>query len=312
MSTVKNARALHYVFKIGDRAANLRFFRDVLGMQVLRHEEFQEGCEAQCNGPYDNRWSKTMVGYGPESDFFAMELTYNYGVNSYELGNDFGGVTIKSKEALERAEQLKYPIAIENDVSTLVSPDGYKFFILPESQPKDADPVCEVTLYVHDLERSKKYWHEILNMEVVCECEDAYSFSYGEKQARLRLKKASEDIKRCQAYGRIAFSVPHDVQPGIQKKIKSIDGTILKPLITLETPGKATVRVVILADPDCHEICFVDDEGFRKLSEVDPESNDCIEKYIQKDPFQNDKNAAKPAQPFCDIAGEAARSSKKA
>lgn len=36
--------------------------------------------------PYDNRWSKTMVGYGPESTHFAIELTYNYGVTSYELG----------------------------------------------------------------------------------------------------------------------------------------------------------------------------------------------------------------------------------
>lgn len=37
--------------------------------------------------PYDNRWSKTMVGYGPESSHFVIELTYNYGVKSYEMGN---------------------------------------------------------------------------------------------------------------------------------------------------------------------------------------------------------------------------------
>ena len=40
----------------------MRFYREVLGMQVLRHEEFTEGCLAACNGPYDGRWSKTMVG----------------------------------------------------------------------------------------------------------------------------------------------------------------------------------------------------------------------------------------------------------
>lgn len=38
------------------------------------------------NRPYDNRWSKTMIGYGPESTHFVLELTYNYGVKSYELG----------------------------------------------------------------------------------------------------------------------------------------------------------------------------------------------------------------------------------
>lgn len=36
--------------------------------------------------PYDNRWSKTMLGYGPESSHFHVELIYNYGVSSYDLG----------------------------------------------------------------------------------------------------------------------------------------------------------------------------------------------------------------------------------
>lgn len=39
--------------------------------------------------PYDGRWSKTMVGFGPEDDHFVVELTYNYGVGEYKLGNDF-------------------------------------------------------------------------------------------------------------------------------------------------------------------------------------------------------------------------------
>lgn len=43
-------RALHYVFKIGDRNATSHFYRDILGMKVLRHEEFADGCEATCNG----------------------------------------------------------------------------------------------------------------------------------------------------------------------------------------------------------------------------------------------------------------------
>lgn len=39
--------------------------------------------------PYDGKWSKTMVGFGPEDDHFVAELTYNYGVGEYRLGNDF-------------------------------------------------------------------------------------------------------------------------------------------------------------------------------------------------------------------------------
>jgi hypothetical protein len=68
--------------------------------QVLRHEEFIEvcltqhniflksfslkGCKATCNGPYDNMWSKTMVGYGPEDGHFVLELTYNYTGKAWE------------------------------------------------------------------------------------------------------------------------------------------------------------------------------------------------------------------------------------
>lgn len=39
--------------------------------------------------PYDGKWSKTMVGFGPEDDHFVAELTYNYGIGNYKLGNDF-------------------------------------------------------------------------------------------------------------------------------------------------------------------------------------------------------------------------------
>jgi catechol 2,3-dioxygenase-like lactoylglutathione lyase family enzyme len=83
------ARALHYVFRIANREASYKFYTEVLGMKVLRHEEFTEGCKATCNGPYDNMWSKTMIGYGSEDEHFVLELTYNYTVHGYELGNDF-------------------------------------------------------------------------------------------------------------------------------------------------------------------------------------------------------------------------------
>jgi len=39
--------------------------------------------------PYDGKWSKSMIGYGEEDRHFVLELTYNYGIGSYQLGNDF-------------------------------------------------------------------------------------------------------------------------------------------------------------------------------------------------------------------------------
>ena len=52
---------------------------------------------------------------------------------------------------------------------------------------------------------------------------------------------------------------------------------ILTPLVSLDTPGKATVQVVILADPDGHEICFVGDEAFRELSKMDPKGRKLLD-----------------------------------
>ncbi|KHJ91635.1 hypothetical protein OESDEN_08499 [Oesophagostomum dentatum] len=43
-------RALHYVLKVGNRKAAYEFFTDVLRMKALRHEEYEEGCKASCNG----------------------------------------------------------------------------------------------------------------------------------------------------------------------------------------------------------------------------------------------------------------------
>lgn len=57
------------------------------------------------------------------------------------------------------------------------------------------------------------------------------------------------NVDHAKAYGRIAFSVPLAEQPLIQKKIKENGNKILTDLITLDTPGKASVRVIILADP---------------------------------------------------------------
>ncbi|XP_037920775.1 glyoxalase domain-containing protein 4 [Hermetia illucens] len=279
-------RALHYVFKIGDRAKNAFFYRNILGMQVLRHEEFTEGCDAQCNGPYDNRWSKTMVGYGPESTHFAIELTYNYGVTSYELGNDFGGITIRSKEIIERAKQHKYPFASSGSQFILTAPDGYKFYILDETQPIDSDPVYKVTLHSSNLGKSRSYWHDTLKMAILEETPHYLLMSYGEKQAKLEIREIAAPLNRGKAYGRIAFAVPYEIQPKIDELVKKIAGKILTPLISLDTPGKATVRVIILADPDDHEICFVDEEGFTLLSAVDPQGNELLDKYINKDPFQ--------------------------
>lgn len=278
-----HGRALHFVFKVADRTLTAKFYRDILGMKVLRHEEFSEGCEAACNGPYANRWSKTMIGYGPEDTHFVVELTYNYGITEYETGNDFIGLTIQSSESLKRAAANNWPVKEQNGLKYVEAPGGYKFFIVNKPQPVDKDPVIKVTLASSNLEKSIAYWNGLLTLKIFEKTPKSVLLGFDDNQAKLGLVEIAEPVNRAKAYGRIAFSCPFEEQPIIDQKIQKAKGTILTPLISLDTPGKATVRVIILADPDGHEICFVDDESFRQLSQVDPASDADLDKFIKAD-----------------------------
>ncbi|KAF7989990.1 hypothetical protein HCN44_008664 [Aphidius gifuensis] len=277
-------RALHFVFKIADRGLTAKFYREILGMKVLRHEEFSDGCDAACNGPYANRWSKTMIGYGPEDSHFVIELTYNYGIKSYELGNDFQGITIRSSDVIERAKKNNWPISYDNDIAVLQAPGGYKYYVINQPQSDNKDPVEKVTLSSSNLDKSIAYWKDLLAMKVYDQNDSKVVLGYGDNQTKLELKLIGTEINHAKAYGRIAFGIPYDEQPAVQKKMKETNNKILTDLITLETPGKASVRVIILADPDGHEICFVDEEGFRQLSVPDYPSEAILDKAIKKDP----------------------------
>jgi len=279
---MSSKRALHWVFKVPNRRESIKFFREILGMKILRHEEFAEGCDAQCNGPYDGKWSKTMVGYGPEENHFVMELTYNYNIGNYKLGNDFQGISIQSREAIERARRLNWSIEEQDDKFVVRAPGGYKFFLVNEPQPINKDPVLGVSVGVSSLPASLHYWSSLLGMKVLSSSSTSATLSYCDSQASLTLLPVGE-VHHEKAYGRIAFSVPAGELPSIEKIMKEAGTNILTPLISLDTPGKATVQVVILADTDGHEICFVGDEAFRELSKVDPQADELLNKAMDED-----------------------------
>jgi len=277
-------QALHWVFKVpSPRADTMRFYREVLGMKVLRHEEFEKGCEAACNGPYDGKWSKTMVGYGPEDSHFVVELTYNYNISNYKLGNDFQGITIQSSECLARAKQAGWPVVDDGGRAVLEAPGGYKFFIIDLPQPKDRDPVTSVAIAVTNMTRSVNYWADLLGMSVTSATLKTTTLSYNSSSQATLVLVLNTTVEHAKAAGRIAFSVAASQLPGIQEKMLAANTTILTPLVSLDTPGKATVEVVILADPDGQEICFVGSEAFKELSQVDPEGDKLLNAAIEND-----------------------------
>ncbi|XP_066219670.1 glyoxalase domain-containing protein 4 [Saccopteryx leptura] len=297
MVLMATRRALHFVFKVGNRFQTARFYRDVLGMKILRHEEFEEGCKAACNGPYDGKWSKTMVGFGPEDDHFVAELTYNYGIGDYKLGNDFMGITLASSQAVSNARKLEWPLSeVAEGLFETEAPGGYKFYLQNQSPPQ-SDPVVKVTLAVSDLQKSLNYWSNLLGMKVYEKDEEKQRalLGYADNQCKLELQGIKGAVDHAAAFGRIAFSCPQKELPDLQELMKRENQKILTPLVSLDTPGKATVQVVILADPDGHEICFVGDEAFRELSKMDPKGSKLLDDAMAAD--KSDEWFAKQNKP---------------
>eukprot|EP01083_Nonionella_stella_P048150 128937_1 len=275
--SVDMRRSLHWVIKIGNLEKSVAFYTKIFGMKVLRHEEFDSGCDAKCNGDFDRPWSKTMIGYLPETTNFALELTYNYGIKGYQRGNDlrFIGLHI-TQNGMENAIEMGYkptpcdPSDTTNLFYDIMGPNNIKYRCKMAVQ-LPIEPFWSVALNVRNVEHSFKYWCGVLQMQAISKVKDKYlRASYG-GQVPLEFYQLNKDVqlKHAAAQGRIAFTTNIPKGPFIIhdyiKQYKDESYVIHTPPVTLSTPGKADVDVVILEDVDGYEICFVNQNGFDDL-----------------------------------------------
>ena len=104
-------------------------------------------------------------------------------VGSYQLGNDFKSLTVKSSAALARAESNPARWQVQTDEASgekfVLAPGGYKF-ILDKSE--DGDQLSKVTLASSNLDKSVKYWNELLQMEALERDDTKVLLSFGAKQ----------------------------------------------------------------------------------------------------------------------------------
>ena len=89
-------RLLHTMIRTGDLERSIDFYTKVLGMKLLRRKDYAEG-----------KFTLAFLGYGNENDETVIELTYNWGVASYDLGTGFGHMAIEVNDAKEFCEQVK-------------------------------------------------------------------------------------------------------------------------------------------------------------------------------------------------------------
>ena len=123
-------RILHTMLRVSDLDRSLDFYTNVLGMRLLRRNDYPDGS-----------FTLAFLGYGTEQDNTVLELTYNWGVDRYEPGDAFGHIAIAMDDvyaATEAARSKGARILREagpmNAGSTILSfiedPDGYQIELL--------------------------------------------------------------------------------------------------------------------------------------------------------------------------------------
>jgi lactoylglutathione lyase len=127
---------MHTMLRVGDLDRSIAFYTSVLGMKLLSKREFPDG-----------KFSIAFVGYSSMETAAALELTYNWGTDHYEIGTAYGHVAIGVEDVYKACEQFAKAGAnitrpagpMKNGhriIAFIQDPDGYKVEVVEDS-PED-------------------------------------------------------------------------------------------------------------------------------------------------------------------------------
>jgi lactoylglutathione lyase len=125
------------MLRVGDLDRSIAFYTEVLGMRLLRRHDYPEG-----------KFTLAFVGFQDEAEGAVIELTHNWGVESYELGNGYGHIALEVPDAYAACEAIKArggkvtrdagPMKHGSTVIAFVEdPDGYKIELIQSKGRKD-------------------------------------------------------------------------------------------------------------------------------------------------------------------------------
>jgi lactoylglutathione lyase len=127
-------RMLHTMLRVGDLDRSIQFYTEVLGMRLLRRTDYPEG-----------KFTLAFVGYQDERDGAVLELTFNWGVDKYEIGSGYGHVALEVDDAYAACAEIKRrggtvtreagPMKHGSTVIAFVQdPDGYKVELIQKKK----------------------------------------------------------------------------------------------------------------------------------------------------------------------------------
>lgn len=125
-------RILHTMLRVGDLEKSLDFYTRVLGMTLLRRQDYPDG-----------RFTLAFVGYGPEDTYPALELTHNWDTAKYELGSAYGHIALgvsdihATANAIRQAggKVVREPGPMKHGTTVIAfveDPDGYKVELIQQ------------------------------------------------------------------------------------------------------------------------------------------------------------------------------------
>ena len=123
-------RLLHTMLRVGNLEKSIEFYTVILGMKLLRKEDFPEG-----------KFTLAFVGYGDEATNSVIELTYNYGIEAYDLGKGYGHIALGCEDVYATCDKIRTaggkivrePGPMMHGATILAfveDPDGYKIELL--------------------------------------------------------------------------------------------------------------------------------------------------------------------------------------
>ena len=123
-------RYLHTMLRVGDLERSVKFYTEMFGMKELRRRDVPDG-----------KYTLVFLGYGPEESHTVLELTYNYGVDHYEMGTAFGHLAVGVPDIYATCEKMRAagtkitrepgPVKFGTTVIAFVEdPDGYKIELI--------------------------------------------------------------------------------------------------------------------------------------------------------------------------------------
>lgn len=123
-------RMLHTMLRVGNLEQSIAFYTEVLGMQLLRRQDYPEG-----------RFTLAFVGYGAEDQHTVLELTHNWDTTQYDLGNGYGHIALAVPNAAAACDEIRArggrvvreAGAMKHGTTVIAfveDPDGYKIELI--------------------------------------------------------------------------------------------------------------------------------------------------------------------------------------